>query len=401
MGLASKMALAYGVQQGAQVMQQLAQNKPSPYPPAQGQGNFGGPPQGHAAGYYNQGQPQQQHPPQGPGYGQSYGAPPSNGYNPAYAAAGGAMAGAAMGAAYMHGGQPQQHAPSHGGPTSDPNYILNLTRQTVQDQNLHAFYPQGSLEPLAHRISQSGALQRISQEWRLPMEVAFDLAKLALFDTILYLDDSGSMAFEENGSRIDDAKLITSRVATAASLFDTDGIQVVFMNGRTMGSNITSEQQAAQLLGGVNFSGLTPFGTALDQKILQPLVVGPARANALRKPVLVIGVTDGEPAGEDRRALVNAVKNAKAALQQTRYGPDAISLEIAQVGNDQKARHFLEELDSDPNVGSLIDVTGTYENEQDNMLKQTGMSLSPDLWLCKLMLGAIDSSYDHKDERRY
>lgn len=34
------------------------------------------------------------------------------------------------------------------------------------------------------------------------MEVASDLVRLALFDVILYLDDSGSMAFEENGTRI-------------------------------------------------------------------------------------------------------------------------------------------------------------------------------------------------------
>lgn len=31
--------------------------------------------------------------------------------------------------------------------------------------------------------------------------------KIALFDFILYVDDSGSMAFEEGGERIDDLKL--------------------------------------------------------------------------------------------------------------------------------------------------------------------------------------------------
>lgn len=85
---------------------------------------------------------------------------------------------------------------------------------------------------------------------------------------------------------------------------------------QTVGNNITSEQQAQQLLSGIRFSGLTPLGTvslgkvslgvangldnerrsrvaprysrwdllllssraqSLDQKILQPLLVGPAR----------------------------------------------------------------------------------------------------------------------------
>jgi len=41
----------------------------------------------------------------------------------------------------------------------------------------------------------------------MPKELASDLVKLALFDVILYVDDSGSMAFEEGGERIEDLKL--------------------------------------------------------------------------------------------------------------------------------------------------------------------------------------------------
>lgn len=32
---------------------------------------------------------------------------------------------------------------------------------------------------------------------QMPKEIASDLVKLSLFDTILYIDDSGSMAFEQ------------------------------------------------------------------------------------------------------------------------------------------------------------------------------------------------------------
>jgi hypothetical protein len=98
------------------------------------------------------------------------------------------------------------------------------------------------------------------------------------------------MAFEEGGERIDDLKLILSRVAYASSLFDADGIQVRFLNSQVQGNGIKSEQDALQLLSQVKFSGLTPLGTAMDQKVLQPLILGPARANALQKPVLVIAI---------------------------------------------------------------------------------------------------------------
>lgn len=43
-------------------------------------------------------------------------------------------------------------------------------------------------------------------------------------------DDSGSMVFEERGERIDDLKLILSKVSEVATLFDDDGILVRFMN---------------------------------------------------------------------------------------------------------------------------------------------------------------------------
>jgi len=50
--------------------------------------------------------------------------------------------------------------------------------------------------------------------------------RLALYDVVIYIDDSGSMAFEEQGERIKDLELIMQRVAFAATLFDEDGYDV-------------------------------------------------------------------------------------------------------------------------------------------------------------------------------
>lgn len=96
------------------------------------------------------------------------------------------------------------HLPS---PSSSPNCSLFSSLLFTTYQNLAAFYPQGSLEQLAQNVHRSGALPRIAAEWRIPMEVAMDLCRLALFDVILYLDDSGSMSFEENGSRIGESAI--------------------------------------------------------------------------------------------------------------------------------------------------------------------------------------------------
>ncbi|KDE02359.1 hypothetical protein MVLG_07080, partial [Microbotryum lychnidis-dioicae p1A1 Lamole] len=336
------------------------------------QGQYGQPQQGQYGQQQQYGQPQQ-------GYGQQ----PQYGYGqqPQY------------GQAQQQ--QQQQPQPHHGGAAAgggpDANAILATLSQCVVDQRITAFYPPGSLEPIAAKIAQSGALPRLAGEWNIPMEVAIDTTKLALFNTVLYCDDSGLMAFEEGGTRIDDLKVVISRCAYATSLFDFDGIQVRFMNSRVEGNGINSESGAMQLIENVKFSGLTPLGQALDEKVLQPLVLGP-------KPVVVIAVTDGIPS-EPRDNITRVIINANSELVRTRYGSDAISYQFAQVGNDQKARAFLEELDKHPEIGDLIDTTSNYENEADDIARNNaGVELTPSLWLVKLLLGPIDSSYDTKDE---
>lgn len=76
--------------------------------------------------------------------------------------------------------------------------------------------------------------------------------------------------------------------------FDADGIQVRFMNSDVQGNGIRTASEATQLVQQVRFSGITPLGTNLDRKIIQPLVMQQIRSRALQKPVLVIVITDGE-----------------------------------------------------------------------------------------------------------
>ncbi|BEJ17792.1 hypothetical protein CspHIS471_0700600 [Cutaneotrichosporon sp. HIS471] len=363
----------YGQQPGQPGQPQYGQQQYGQQP-GQQPGQYGQPPQGQY------GQPPQQYGQQPGQYGQQqqqYGQQPGQ-----Y----GAQPGAPMGG--MTGGA--------GGVS--PQQLLPLLQHCVQDQNLQAFYPPGSLEPIAQRVAASGALPKIAQEWRLPMEIAIDLVKMCLFDFVLYVDDSGSMAFEENGERIDDLKLIVSRVATATALFDHDGIQVRFMNSPTQGDNITNEPAAMNLIQHVKFSGLTPLGTNLMSKVLEPLLLRPARMNQLQKPLVVITITDGTPAGENRDEVFNVIQRVDQELSRTRYGRDAVSYQFAQVGNDQKAQAFLETLDSHPIVGNLVDCTSNFESEQAEMMRTTGIELTPETWLVKLLMGPIDSSYDSKDE---
>jgi len=65
---------------------------------------------------------------------------------------------------------------------------------------------------------------------------------------------------------------------------------------------------------------------------------------------------------------------------------ERLMTEFAQVGNDQKATRFLEELDNHPQIGGLIDCTSNFELEQAEMSRKSGIDLTPEMWLVKLLM---------------
>ncbi|XPS93016.1 hypothetical protein M3J09_002391 [Ascochyta lentis] len=394
MGLASKMAAA---------------NAASGYPP-QGGAPQGGAPQGGQGGYPGQ-QQYQAYP------GQQGAAPPGQGPP---GGAGGPPPGQQYG-----GPPPPQGQGGFGGPQGGPPPLQQaqgspaevqaykqLLQDCINEKGLQTFYPPGT--PVLDQIAQqaAGKINQVIQRWRVQKEIANDIVKLALYDIVLYIDDSGSMQFEEEGSRIKDLRLILERVSFAATLFDADGISLRFMNtdlsgvrdqqGRPLHNGVASEAQIEQIMRGVQFKGLTPMGTSLRKKVIDEIILGKAAQGQLRKPVLVIAITDGQPAGEPQNAVFDTIRYAFDTLQQRypQYGRGGVAFEFAQVGNDEAAKKFLGKLDEDPQIGPMVDCTSNYENEQEEMSRANPpVDLTPDLWIIKLLLGAIDRSYDSKDEK--
>jgi len=170
------------------------------------------------------------------------------------------------------------------------------------------------------------------------------------------------MQFEEGGERIKDLRLILQRVAFAATLFDDDGISIRFMNSTPpvqMVEHVKNDQQIDQLMQSVKFSGLTPMGTQLREKVIDGICLRALRSNQMRKPQLVICITDGQPAGEPQNAVFDTIKYASNEFSRSQYGQGGIAFQFAQVGNDLKAREFLSKLDEDPSIGQLIDCTSS------------------------------------------
>jgi len=294
----------------------------------------------------------------------------------------------------------QQRSSQPAGPQQIDAYKQILQR-TIQEKQLQTFFPSTD-----SRLDQAAGvaaanIDQVCINWRLAKEMGQDLAKLALFDVVLYIDNSGSMVFDEGGKRIEELRLMLNYVVSIVKLFDSDGLTVRFMNDAQKSlDNVKDEDTINRVLAQPGlFHGLTPLGTELRRQVVNEIVAN-ARTNSLPKPVLVITITDGIPAGENDTVLSDSILYATSEVAKTKYGPSAVSFQFAQVGEDKKAQEFLENLDNDPQIGQFIDCTSNYEQESEQMRKTNGSDLTPQLWILKMLLGAIDSSYDTKDEKR-
>ncbi|KAH8758012.1 hypothetical protein F5883DRAFT_428005, partial [Diaporthe sp. PMI_573] len=102
-----------------------------------------------------------------------------------------------------------------------------------------------------------------------------------------------------------------------------------FINRDAQGDNIGNEADVNKLIESVNFRGRTHISTEIHRKILEPLVLSCARQGQIHVPVLIITITDSEPAGEDDAAIFQAIKDASDELSRTPLGPGTITYQFA------------------------------------------------------------------------
>lgn len=171
--------------------------------------------------------------------------------------------------------------------------LLSILKEAVKEKRIENMYPEPRLLAIAQDLARKDPVNVLCNHWKLPKEVGFDFVKLALFDVVFLLDDSGSMRFGDG--LIDELKFILGSVAFATALFDQDGFSVRFMNSSVQQDNIRTEKDAMDLVDRVRFEDVTPLATSLKNKILDPLVYAADRAGTLKKPFLVIIITDGRP----------------------------------------------------------------------------------------------------------
>lgn len=279
------------------------------------------------------------------------------------------------------------------------NLIVEKMWRIVCLKGLYPFYSQNNLQELVNRACRHD-YRILQSQWGLPtLDMTTDLAVLGLYDIIIFADDSGSMATtepnEDNMKRFDIMKTVIETIGFWSTLMDPDGVVVRFFNSGIEGNGIANCADVSKLFNKVKPSGSTPMGKNLKSKIFNQIIQPVINAHELSRPVLIITITDGVP--DSQSDVINSICEIKNLCSQSVYGSNAVAFSFAQIGTDSVATEYLNKLDTHPQVGNIIDCTSEFSIEK----KQCGQGFNESVWVIKLMIGAIDPSYDQADEVGY
>ncbi|EIM85685.1 uncharacterized protein STEHIDRAFT_99366 [Stereum hirsutum FP-91666 SS1] len=208
------------------------------------------------------------------------------------------------------------------------------------------------------------------------------------FDTVIIVDDSESMSWENRWQETESA---LGTLADVASQYDTDGITICFLNSRVRKDDVTSSQQIMEAFSEVTPQGATPMESRLQQvlreyfqKLRVALEVG-GMENVQRtiKPVNYLVLTDGEPS-DDPLAVI---RRYAQELEDHHYPMTQVGIQFVQIGRDKAATEYLTKLDNDqqdPNLRLSRDIVDTTP-----FVGQLNASM-----LTKIMLGGIHRRVD-------
>ncbi|KAI0832719.1 hypothetical protein BC628DRAFT_1348038 [Trametes gibbosa] len=214
------------------------------------------------------------------------------------------------------------------------------------------------------------------------------LETLRKYNTIIIVDDSGSMS---KGGLWTEAREALAALADVAAKYDTDGIDVCFLNSRKTGANMTSSSQIRRLFDSVVPRGATPIGERLEDLLLYYLneldaakKSGGVAAVKAMKPVNYIILTDGVPTDDPASVIAAAARR----LDEGQYPLSQIGIQFVQIGNHRAATEYLrsldDELQEEYHVRDIVDTT-----------PYLGGRLNADT-IIKILLGGINRRVDKR-----
>lgn len=230
--------------------------------------------------------------------------------------------------------------------------------------------------------------RQVVEAYGISMVFAMRLRELDGYEIVIICDDSGSMAnpvtkpddpFCKTETRWQEAQKSLKIIVDIASVFDSDGIDIYYLNR----GPILNVHSSIQLESKVNFSrgpaGSTPLGETLQQ-VLE------AKKSCERK-LLIIIFTDGAP---DNMKLFKSVLANRKPINK-------VFVSLVACTDDETAVGYLNGLDS---TIKNVDTNDDYYSERNEILRAQGQSFPFSFgdYICKILLGPVCPYFDKLDE---
>ncbi|KAF5371324.1 hypothetical protein D9758_004160 [Tetrapyrgos nigripes] len=190
------------------------------------------------------------------------------------------------------------------------------------------------------------------------------------------------------------ARNALSELAEFAVKYDTDGIDIYFLNNSAVERNVRNPDDVRTLFNKIQPSGVTNIGTTLEKLIseylddLDEAEEKSGRAGMKKiKHVNYIVITDGEATDDPESVIVQAAKRL-----DSKFCPiTQIGIQFVQIGPLQSAARFLAELDDalvrKHRIRDIVDTT-----------RYSGKKLNAET-LIKILVGGINRRVDAEGAR--
>ncbi|OAV90801.1 hypothetical protein PTTG_06090 [Puccinia triticina 1-1 BBBD Race 1] len=212
------------------------------------------------------------------------------------------------------------------------------------------------------------------------------LAMLSRYDTVILVDDSGSMEMFWDETR--DA---LGGVVEKAVQYDSDGIDLFFFNDPQHALNCNSPDQVRQIFRNVLPRRSTPTAASI-KRVLDPylnLLHQSKNGGPMVKPMNLIVLTDGEPdRGQDPE---QAIVEIGRYLDSNRFPLNQLGISFVQIGNDPDATRHLIALDDDlkakHKIRDFVDCTPYQASNHTNVITSD--------FILKALIGGVNRKIDH------
>lgn len=213
-----------------------------------------------------------------------------------------------------------------------------------------AFVEENSLS-LVLNIMRKSLIKEPTQPFKpRPANAERVFAKLKGYDTRFLVDDSDSM----DGPRWTITKEVMARIASIAVKYDRNGVDVRFFNGYLEDEerlNLDTAEKVMRLFDNLDPEGPTPTADILEIELNE--YIHDYKRNRNIKGLNLIVITDGEPS--PRQDVEGVIVKYARILAQLDAPPLQVGVQFVQVGNEEKAKAFLDSLDNDLQAKHKLD----------------------------------------------